>query len=359
MTLRKIFFGLFVYLFVFLSQEISTTFAEDKLVVGYAGPLTGQIGWLGTNIKNGILYFLKQNPEAASRIDLVIEDTGSTSAASGLSAVNKLIEINKVDVLIISHSATLNAAAPVIERLGIPTIGITGDDVAENKKFIVKLYMPLKNYGKAINAEIDKHQDKSRYALVTTEYDSTLKRAAAVRNLIKNKASIVFDETVSSSVDIPAVALRLAAKKADIIVMNLMPGQVGPFAKKLKEYKVNAVIIGPDSIAEKSELDLAQGALENALYVDSALSERFIVQYQKDFNDYPPNRFPHGYDAINIISNAFANTDFQDDHQALNSLIRVKNFFGALGAYSIAGDSSNCFDLQAVIRKIQLPILAK
>lgn len=342
-------------LLTFTAQAQNVSTVPTKLKVGFAIPLSGNGSWMGQNLKAGVELYLKETPAARERLELFYEDETTSNTTMGVTAVKSLIENKKVDALVVFLSPVAYAAAPIVERMGIPTFAITGSDTAKDRTYMVKLWLSTKAEGEAIAKELLKHPEWKTIAFITSEQDSMLARTKAAKEAIDDQdvdINIVFEENVTDAETLNLFASKIAQKKPDVIVINLMPGQVGLFAKKLWEKTYHGQLIGCSTMTDKNEQVLAQGALSGSLYVDSEYSPDFIEAFARDNGSFPLPGAANGYDAIKILDTAFQASG-GTDHQKLNKNIRIKDFKGALGNYSFIEDEFNTFDHKAVIRRLE------
>ena len=89
----------------------------DVIKIGFIGPLTGGAAGYGQDIKSGVEYYYTQNPTIAGKKVKVIYEDGKCNGQDAASAVQKLINVDKVKVIIggLCSGETL-AMAPIVEQ---------------------------------------------------------------------------------------------------------------------------------------------------------------------------------------------------------------------------------------------------
>ena len=102
-----------------LSQEEKTT-STDKVKVGAILPLTGELGLLGTQMQRGMELALADNQDVG--IELVYEDDQSFDNRQAVTAVNKLINVDKVSLVLNSVVNTIKAIGPVLNQSQVPGV---------------------------------------------------------------------------------------------------------------------------------------------------------------------------------------------------------------------------------------------
>ena len=107
---------------LFSTNVIASPKTQEALKVGAILPLTGEMSFVGTDILRGMQIGLSELPK--KEIELIYEDDHSFSKAETVKAAKKLIEADKVDILLNGAVNTANALAPILERSKIPGIVI-------------------------------------------------------------------------------------------------------------------------------------------------------------------------------------------------------------------------------------------
>lgn len=336
-----------------VSAEAQQQFPR-KLKIGIASPLSGEGAWMGQNLKAGIDLYFQENPAANDRLEVFYEDVSVVASAKNVAAVKSMVEVKGVDVLMLFSSSLTYAVTPMIERLGIPTIAITGSDTAKERKYIVKLWLSPRQEAMQHAGEIKKHESWERVAFITTETDSMLDRTKVAKQVFKESKldlEVVFEESVANVDSFNILATKIAQKNPDVIIINMLPGQPGLFAKKLRERRFSGQIMGCSTIAEQSEIALAQGALSGTLYIDHDYNPSFLAAFTRQYGGRPGIGVANGHDAVAIIDYALQQAG-EIDHNQLNKYIRVKDFSGALGTFSFMEDEHNTFSIKATMRRI-------
>lgn len=338
-----------VMVLAFFVSVASTYSQNKKLKVGLALPLSGSVQFLGDNTFNGIKLYIEETPKLTDNFELIVEDV-TANTGQGVSAVRKLVDVDKIDVLIIEMSPVTNAVAPLIDSKEIPTLAIVGDDCATNRKFMVKLWMPAINEARAVSDYLQK-TNRTKIALVTTEQDAMLKRREALKSLLKPE-TIVFDKTILGIEDLSILTMQIIQQPADILVMNLMPGQFGVLSRRLREQGFKGEFIGNIAMDQENEYKLSQGILEGSVFPYMQISDKFIKNYKKRFGAFPGIGAANGYDAIKLIDKAYQSAGQVFDRKKMNSAIRISNFDGAMGNYSFIPDEKNSYDIPSIVDRV-------
>jgi branched-chain amino acid transport system substrate-binding protein len=106
-----------VLILIFVWYSLSQSSSSDTIKIGYFGPLTGPVaGDTGAAVLGGIKLALAKYPTlAGKKVEIIYEDDACTPPKAA-AAANKLIDIDKVQVLINGVcSGSMLAVAPIAE----------------------------------------------------------------------------------------------------------------------------------------------------------------------------------------------------------------------------------------------------
>lgn len=137
--IRPVIVGIFIILAVWaLNVFNKSKEPEMPIKVGLIAGLSGEYSFIGENHVKGVQLarkvYLSENPEA--QIELIVEDDQFDSKR-GVSAYKKLVEIDKVTVLINMTSPTINAVYDQVVQTGMPVIqsGEQGQEPTDDNVF--------------------------------------------------------------------------------------------------------------------------------------------------------------------------------------------------------------------------------
>lgn len=339
---------LFFILFCSVSQAQSLK--DEKLKIGLILPLGGEGAAWGDAIKNGAqMAYDNLSTEQQKQIELIFEDDSMTSTRT-VSAFNKLVDINNIDVVVNVSSGTANAIAPLAEQKKIPFISISSDkQISDGKKYVVSLWVTPEAEAKMAFDEAINRGYK-RIVQLTTFHTGAL----AVRdafNALNDKIEVVLSEEYPYDVrDFRTFLTRLKAKKnVDAIMLTLLPGQCGVAAKQIRDMGIGVPIFGYEMFEDGTEVKASNNALVGQWYVNTAdASGRFVEEYKKRYPKAQLIAAANGYDAMMLVADAIKRDPTRDG--IANYLRTVKDFEGALGNYSATGD--NRFSLPASVKLV-------
>jgi len=139
--------GLLVLLLTSCGKPVPT----EKTKVGVILPMTGILAEMGQYEKQAMELALEHlRSTGKNDIELVFED-GKGDSKAVASAANKLLDVDKVRLLITSTTGASLAARPIAERGNLPLIAFCmGSDVASESKSTIRYYIGIEEESKAI-----------------------------------------------------------------------------------------------------------------------------------------------------------------------------------------------------------------
>ena len=341
---RRVLF-LHVGLLVFL---VSFAHAEEPLTIGFIGGLTGPGKSYGEAAKNGFEMGLDKVGRDGIRV--MYEDDQFTPAKT-VSAFKKLTEIDKVDVVIVLASSPSKSIAPLAEKKGIPLIAWASDvEVAKGRNFVFRSWVSGDDEGAKLAAEVERRQYPSTAFLVSTsDYGRSVQSGFSSHAKMK---PVLNEEYSGDEMDFKPFLLKLRQKNVHHLGVCLNPGQSGTLAKQAKDLNFALTLFGCETLEDKAELALSQGALLGAWFVTAAISESFHSAYLKRFgNDDVVSGAAIHYDlAILLKELALRHLPKSELRQALQQSA-VKD--GAAGSYQVRSkEKDQFFDIHLVLKEI-------
>ena len=344
---KQIIFIILTPLYLFAESNHPTIFK-----IGAILPLSGEAASLGQAAKNGIEMSHQDLPlELREKTKLIIEDDGLVTTRT-VSAYRKLTSIDKVNGLICWSSTACNAIAPLAEQAEIPLVAIASDpSIARDKKYVVNFWVTPEEETKLALAEALKRGYK-KIAIVHSIQDGVIacKDAFVAQN--NGKIEIARTEGITAdSKDFRTTVTKLRQiKDLDGILTLLMPGQIGVFAKQVKQAGIKAPLFGYETLEDKGEVAASNGALIGAWFSTSRSgTPDFEKRYFENFPGASIVTANNAYDSLSLLSQGVKNDLSSKD---LSKYLReLKDFNGASGTFSATGD--NRFTLPAVLKVVE------
>ena len=342
-----------ILLLVFLLLPLPAAAEQNQapIKVAIIGPLSGDTVSFGESVKNGAIMAYDELPEDQRRtIALIFEDDGFQPART-VSAFRKAVDMDKASVVLVSGSSCGLAVSPLAEELKIPVVAVASDgNVVKGRNFVVNLWVTPETEAEAAYAELMRRKYRT-IARISTEhaFPETVNKAFDKR--AGKDIELALDQSFTTDVrDFRPIITRLRAlPKLDAVELVLLPGQLGIFARQLREQGITVPMFGYEFFEDPREVEASRGALVGQWYVNSKSAQPdFLKAYERKFPEAPSFAAANGYDFVKIIALALSK---DRSTQGINhTLHKLDDFQGALGRYSASGQ--NTFTLPAAIKVV-------
>ena len=332
--------------------------AEDTIVIGFGGDLTGPLAFYETLVRNGARLAVDEINAAGGiggtyRIDLRVKDVRSEpseSAAAGRDFVGAgakvMIAPCDVGAAAAFSMAGQQAAVPVIAPcVGTPTLASTVGD------FMFQIY-PSYELQATVLAKFARAQGyRTAYILEEPEtpYGEILPRtfAAAFEKMggsLAGNGSFAFAQ---QDFDATVAAIRSIAPPVDVVMTAASEPEFPIFLRQLRDASVTAPVLAGDAV--DSPTTPALGTLAEGLVYTSAACpkpdgalDKFEHDYGAKFGgDLQADGAPYAavaYEAVKLIGAAVAKAGGTDGPAIRDALNGMADFPGiACGGITLAG----------------------
>ena len=286
-------------------------FADVK--VGFNGALSGPAAGLGQDQYDGFMLALeKLGGKLGGQAVTVIKEDDQVKPEVGLQVVRKLIEKDRVDVLVgLGFTNVLMAVLPQILQSGTVALATNSGPLAlsgagcksnvfsmawqsDGPAEAMGVYAQQKNFGKVY--------------LMAPNYQAGKEMLAGFKRFYKGK---VVDEvyTPLNQTDYSAEIAQLQAAGADAVFV-FYPGGMGiNFVKQMRQ----AGMMGKVPFLSVFTIDgttlpalrgLAEGAISGAMWdasMENPAGRKFAYDFAKKYNRVPSLYAAAGYDAANVL----------------------------------------------------------
>lgn len=329
-------------IFILISEDCFSE-PQTEFKIGVIAPLSGTLAHLGTTVKNAAIIaegdFDKDNTSS-----LIIEDDGFVPKNT-VAATQKLIDIDKINALIVFGSSTSIAASEIAEKRKIPMIGLgIADKITQGKRYVFRYFLEPKVQTELIAEQVMKN-GYTRIGIIYTEQDGMI----ALKDLFRaSMPSVILmsEGVIPGETDLRSVAAK--AKEADLqaIFVALLPPQISIFAKQMRDLKYKGDFFGGAQLQQRDELQAALGALDGTWFAtfDDRAATDLYQRYEARFHLHPHPDGIAAYDAIHLLLKAKS----QDIPQYLKE---VSDFSGLFGQVKVI--ENNTFRLPGLIKIVR------
>lgn len=231
---------------------------QKTLKIGVSLPLTAGPISSGEAVKNSIIL-ADEKYDSQKCVEFLFDDD-QLLAKNTLTIVNRFIDVNHVDGLIVYGTPTSLAVGDIIEKNRIPMFALSIlEKVVQDKTHIMKHWCTAERLNYAIKGEVKKRRYK-KVAIVSTQNDAML----GLRDLFKKDKIVTIvldDEFIRDNNDFRTSIVKMIRNKADAVYVLLYPPQTGIFVKQLREQGFKGEAFGVHNIEDPREVEASGGSM--------------------------------------------------------------------------------------------------
>ena len=323
--------------------------AADPIRIGLVSEITGPNAEAGANTVNGAKLALEEVNKAGGvlgrPLELKIEDNQSTNPGSVL-AVSKLGSEGDLAALIAPiRSTQVQATAPTIAKLGLPTM-IGGTDYGLTHSGHAWLFRARPNDSYSAKVIVDYGVNtlkKKKWAIIySTDTFGTGGKNMVVEELkLLGVTPILLQGYTNNTQDFTPIVLAVKQSGADILASYTpFSTDAAILATQLRQLGVNTPWIGSATLVSDSTLRLAKDALHDTYSVSDffadanpevqAYAKKYKLQFGREADLYSG----WSYDAVHILALAMNRAKSTKPDDIRKEILAIRGFKGVEGTYN-------------------------
>jgi branched-chain amino acid transport system substrate-binding protein len=339
-----------------VSKKPTNPTAKEPIKIGVISPLTGSASNYGDPAAKAIVLAAeqinKQGGINGRRIELIIED-GKCDATEAVNAVNKLINVDKVKIILGGHCSTESLAiAPIVnEKKVLQLASITSSDKYTQAGDYSFRNWPTSDYyvGKLGELAYTKYNARQT-AIIYEQKDFPLSVSESFKKTFtKEGGKIVIEQSFpSTETDFRSYLLKVKYKKDVDSILFISQGEntMINFFKQMQEmgllgkYKLFTNNVGVSQKVFQETGGLNKNVITTDVYVypENPKTKNFLEAYRLKYGSYPQTNYFYvasSYDGLMLIVDAFKSCNYAEDVECIkNFLYNIKNWEGASGKIS-------------------------
>jgi len=319
---------------------------EKEIKIGAILPLTGDVAVWGNNTKEGIdLAVEKINNSGGineSKVEIIYEDSKALPS-EGVSAIRKLITVDKVSSIIDNSVSSITLAmAPIAENNNVVILatGATAPEISEAGEYIFRIWNSDAEEGTVMaDYAYDKLGLRNVAILyVNNDYGKGLNDVFNKEFLERGGKILTSQMFEQSEKDFRTQLTKIKENNPDAVYLVGYPREVPQCLKQMKELRLNVKVLSTVAFEDPHILEIAKDAAEEVIYPypitpieeDTAL-QVFLTGYLNKYNKEPGITCDVGYDAVNMIALAIELSGSSKGEDIQKWLMMIKNYHGASG----------------------------
>ena len=332
----------------------TVTKEEETIKIGAVLPLSGNLASLGEATKSGLMAAQEKinNTNSGWRVEIVFEDSQS-NAQVAVTAVQKLINIDKVNALAVYGSQFAYATAPIAQENKIVQLSYLMDSqLAKNYNYSV-VFFPTYETEVSLMADYILKNDIDKIGILHSNIQAHQNASDFLVSELKkqNYTDQNFHIEVFSpgQVDIKTQLIKLKGYNPKIIAIFSTPAEVVSIVKQIKELGLDTTLLfnsAPSVIAEMDQSKMS--VFEGSLFVLFNTTVSQSVDQMALINDLKSKgevvTAPEtvvAYDSLCFLTEAFKKAKNQAD--VINQL-RGASGIGLSGKITITNDGVAHFE---------------
>ncbi len=283
---------------------LCTLAAAQPIKIGVLAPLTGPQDWWGQPYRDSVILAYEELGLKPDEVQLVFEDWQSDWGRLAL-AVQKLVNVDKVDAVINTFDKAAYVCAPILKRAGVPQLVLALDDRPADGQTTFCVWTPVEVTARLMLEEAARKGYKKLALFVLKDY-ALMRGEIEIKKQIANYPGMEiidvqhFDPSLR---EFRMVSLKAREKEWDLGVVLAYP----PTATLLTRQLVSDGVKNLTSIEGFDQLEADMGMLPEGTWWSGAADHRveFDAAFEKRFG-YKPFTGPcYGYDCLKLLVAAF------------------------------------------------------
>ena len=339
--------------------SLSAYAGSDTVKFGGIMNLTGHQASMDNPSNNGALLAVKEiNAKGGvlgMQIDYIVED-GKSDQTAVTNAVQKLISIDKVDVLIgLADTNYVLAAGAIAQKNKVPYLDVGG--TMPSIPDLVGDYQFMACFGDNVQSaalarfSYDELGAKTAWLFIDTASDFAVTLADFFKETyLEVGGKIILEDTYQTGdVDLRAQITRVKNldPQPDLLVTPTDGSMSGLVVKQIREMGLDLPIVSGDGFDTPLLKEVAGELADNVYYTthvafgsDDPIIQNFIAAYKKEYGREPESAFSAlGYDAVYLMVDAIRRAGSVEGNAVRIALGETKDLPGVTGMLSFLNGS--------------------
>ncbi|HEX9861282.1 MAG TPA: branched-chain amino acid ABC transporter substrate-binding protein [Nitrospirota bacterium] len=324
----------------------------DEILIGIAGPMTGDQSKMGIDFKNGVQLAVDEwNAKGGvlgKKVVVSVEDD-QHDPKQAVAIANKLVNDGVAGVVGHFNSSCSIPASNIYMDGGVPMItpATTNPEFTERGMWnVFRVCGRDDQQGKAAADFVTGTLGAKKVAVLhdKTTYGQGL-AGQFKANLGPAVEVVYYGSIIQGDKDFKSVLTSIKSNPPDVLYFGGIYPEGGLLVKQAREIGLNSVLVGGDGIIDQKFIEIGGESAEGSYITFSPDPENiptakaFLDEYHKRYGQHGPYSV-YAYDAANILLKAIDETG-STDGKAVAGHIRDGSFVGALGTVSFDSKGDN------------------
>lgn len=364
-----------IFMFIAAALIASEAGAQQVYKIGAVLPFTGSASFFGKNTRQGTDMAVDEINAAGGingvKLQVVYEDS-KTEPKESVTAMNKLVSIDKVPAVMTILTGVSRAIIPIGEKNKVVVMtSAMLPGITEGYKYSMRNATSYDNHVPAMVDFITGDLKMKRLAILMAQSEWADRALSLYKSLFPKKGGeIVAVETFQeeAETDFRSQLTKVKAAKPEALFVEGFKA-VPVIIKQAREMGIKAQILGSHTLESPDVLKIAKTAVEGAYYTKTAfdpnspdkIMQEFQKKYKERYGETSEVYAATHYDQTKLIAQAIKNKGYSGD-AIREYLLTVKDYPGISGVTTFLtnGDVNKMVDIWTIKdQKYSLHRLAK
>jgi branched-chain amino acid transport system substrate-binding protein len=337
--------------------------SDRPMKIGALLGLSGLGSQIGQWIVNGAEIASEQLAASGGQKFTIIAEDSQWNPQKGVEGFNKLVNVDKVDVLLSGGSSVMQAIAPMADerKLLLMNVGAQSPNMAGIGKFTFSA-MQLSDFDTSVLAKYA--YGTLKYRKIATLYvnnDTGKFNQAALADFFKAAGGTITAQEAfkSNETNYGVQIAKIRATSPDAIYVVGTPAEL-PFAvKQVRQFAPKVPVLSYAAVESKEFLTAAGDSANDIVYTTTAFDPdskepmvmSFAKAYEAKYKEKPTSPYiGYGYDAVMIIAQALKQDGGATGEALRAKIYSIRRFPGIMGENVFRDDGTVAKDI--AVRKI-------
>jgi branched-chain amino acid transport system substrate-binding protein len=313
------------------------------LKVGVILPLTGRLSVMGQVEKNAMSLALEKANAGGRKIELQIED-GKGNPADAVSAARKLLDVDKVDILLTSTTGASLAVEPIATQSKKNLVAFCMDpDVAKKSDYVLRYYEGIDEESAGITQYFGQNTTAKSVGILYAKipvWEKVVNNTLLPFLKSKNIPAPFVESYALNDSDFKTVVLKMKEAKLDHLILLGYGFEYPNIFKSLAEYGLigNIQLVGGwGFLYTDVDPKLLEGSLVSGpeyVFKKQEFAGQFYNDYFSRYQKYPNFDAAFAYNAVMSLAE---NVSKEDTNQPIKGIFAKKGELkGVAGPYTIS-----------------------
>ena len=337
---------------------------EETIKIGAILPMTGTVAYLGQFESEGIsLAMEKVNEEGINgkKLEIAYEDTGGDTK-QGVSAYQKLTQVEGINVLLTTESGTTLAIAPLAEEDKAIVFSVAGasSKISDAGDFIFRHNLLPDKEAEYLADVMFNDFGHSKIGMIVVNSDSGETYASNLKKAFEEKGGevVIIEKYEKGAKDYQTQLTKVKAAEPDAVFLFGHAQETGLLLKQAEELGINIPWFGSFAAEEDSLIENAGDSANGLIYTNffdanskDPVFRAFAEKYQQRYGYAPGSFAALAYDNVMILAQVLKECGSPYDTVCIkDKLYKIKDFSGVTGAitFNENGDTEKEIMLKTV-----------